>query len=227
MATLASGFVLNSLPYLIVRSPFIEVDQPGFDMLGTGAWHGVPYTGLHPNRIPGRVRNHPGEDSIWASSLRGRRQRGNLSLLRHSSRSCSRPAPIFSRAFASAVRHHWRRRSSVIQRPIRIRCWYLTSSSPLSSAARRSPAASDQCGRRLSGWPLSRCCRTGSIVRYQYLLPIYHQRLSSSSARSSLDVWMRWLPGERLWQAYILDEVQDVRLPKIGHARACEPIMRQ
>jgi ribose transport system permease protein len=46
VATLASGFVLNSLPYLIVPSPFIEVDQPGFDVLGTGAWHGVPYTGL-------------------------------------------------------------------------------------------------------------------------------------------------------------------------------------
>jgi ribose transport system permease protein len=45
-ATLASGFVLTSLPYLIVKSPFIEVDQPGFDALGTGVWHGLPYTGL-------------------------------------------------------------------------------------------------------------------------------------------------------------------------------------
>jgi ribose transport system permease protein len=45
-ATLASGFVLTSLPYLIVKSPFIEVDQPGFDVLGTGTWHSVPYTGL-------------------------------------------------------------------------------------------------------------------------------------------------------------------------------------
>jgi ribose transport system permease protein len=46
VATLASGFVLTSLPYLIVASPFIEVDQPGFDALGTGGWHGIPYTGL-------------------------------------------------------------------------------------------------------------------------------------------------------------------------------------
>jgi ribose transport system permease protein len=46
VATLATGFVLNSLPYLIVPSPFIEVDQPGFDTLGTGAWFGIPYTGL-------------------------------------------------------------------------------------------------------------------------------------------------------------------------------------
>jgi ribose transport system permease protein len=45
VATLSSGFVLNSLPYLIVPSPFIEVDQVGFDALGTGAWLGVPYTG--------------------------------------------------------------------------------------------------------------------------------------------------------------------------------------
>ncbi len=38
--------MLTSLPYLIVKSPFIEVDQPGFDILGTGVWHGLPYTGL-------------------------------------------------------------------------------------------------------------------------------------------------------------------------------------
>jgi ribose transport system permease protein len=46
VATLATGFVLTSLPFVIVKSPFIEVDQLGFDALGTGAWHGVPYTGL-------------------------------------------------------------------------------------------------------------------------------------------------------------------------------------
>jgi ribose transport system permease protein len=46
VATLASGFVLTSLPFVIVESPFIEVDQPGFDALGTGAWHGLPYTAL-------------------------------------------------------------------------------------------------------------------------------------------------------------------------------------
>jgi ribose transport system permease protein len=44
VATLATGFVLNGLPYLIVPSPFIEVDQPGFDTLGTGTWLHVPYT---------------------------------------------------------------------------------------------------------------------------------------------------------------------------------------
>jgi ribose transport system permease protein len=45
VATLATGFILNSLPYLIVPSPFIEVDQPGFDTLGTGVWLGIPYPG--------------------------------------------------------------------------------------------------------------------------------------------------------------------------------------
>jgi ribose transport system permease protein len=44
-ATLATGFVLSSLPYLIVPSPFIEVDQPGFDALGTGVFLGIPYPG--------------------------------------------------------------------------------------------------------------------------------------------------------------------------------------
>jgi ribose transport system permease protein len=46
VATLATGFVLNSLPFVIFDSPFIEVDEPGFDALGTGAWLGIPYTGL-------------------------------------------------------------------------------------------------------------------------------------------------------------------------------------
>jgi ribose transport system permease protein len=46
MATLATGFVLSSLPFVILDSPFIEVDQPGFDALGTGSWFGLPYTGL-------------------------------------------------------------------------------------------------------------------------------------------------------------------------------------
>jgi ribose transport system permease protein len=46
VATLATGFVLTSLPFVIVDSPFIEVDQPDFDALGTGTWHGIPYIGL-------------------------------------------------------------------------------------------------------------------------------------------------------------------------------------
>jgi ribose transport system permease protein len=45
VATLATGFILTSLPYLIVPSPFIEVDQPGFDALGTGIFLGITYPG--------------------------------------------------------------------------------------------------------------------------------------------------------------------------------------
>jgi ribose transport system permease protein len=46
IATLASGFVLSSLPFVIVENPFILVDQEGFDSLGTGAWLGFPYSGM-------------------------------------------------------------------------------------------------------------------------------------------------------------------------------------
>jgi ribose transport system permease protein len=44
IATLGSGFVLNGVPFVIVKDPFINVQQPGFDTLGTGTWHGIPYT---------------------------------------------------------------------------------------------------------------------------------------------------------------------------------------
>lgn len=46
IATLGSGFVLSSLPFLIVDNPFILVDQPGFDALGTGSVWGIPYSAL-------------------------------------------------------------------------------------------------------------------------------------------------------------------------------------
>jgi ribose transport system permease protein len=43
IATLGSGFVLNGVPFVIVTDPFINVQQPGFDTLGAGSWHGFPY----------------------------------------------------------------------------------------------------------------------------------------------------------------------------------------
>jgi ribose transport system permease protein len=43
IATLGSGFVLNGVPFVIVKDPFINVQQPGFDALGGGVWHGVPF----------------------------------------------------------------------------------------------------------------------------------------------------------------------------------------
>jgi ribose transport system permease protein len=44
IATLGSGFVLNGVPFVIVKDPFINVQQAGFDTLGAGTWHGIPYT---------------------------------------------------------------------------------------------------------------------------------------------------------------------------------------
>jgi ribose transport system permease protein len=46
IATLGSGFVLNGVPFVIVKDPFINVQQPGFDTLGTGTWHGIPYAAM-------------------------------------------------------------------------------------------------------------------------------------------------------------------------------------
>ena len=46
IATLGSGFVLSGIPFVIVENPFIEVQQTGFDTLGTGSWLGFPYAGM-------------------------------------------------------------------------------------------------------------------------------------------------------------------------------------
>jgi ribose transport system permease protein len=46
IATLGSGFVVNGIPFVLVSAPFINVQQPGFDTLGAGNWHGVPYTAM-------------------------------------------------------------------------------------------------------------------------------------------------------------------------------------
>jgi ribose transport system permease protein len=46
IATLGTGFMLTSVPFVIVGNPFILVEQKGFDAFGTGAWLGVPYTAI-------------------------------------------------------------------------------------------------------------------------------------------------------------------------------------
>jgi ribose transport system permease protein len=46
IATLGSGFVLSGVPFIIVENPFIMVQQPGFDTLGAGYWHGIPYAAM-------------------------------------------------------------------------------------------------------------------------------------------------------------------------------------
>jgi ribose transport system permease protein len=46
IATLGTGFMLSSVPFVVVENPFILVEQPGFDTLGTGSWFGIPYTAI-------------------------------------------------------------------------------------------------------------------------------------------------------------------------------------
>jgi ribose transport system permease protein len=46
IATLGSAFILSGVPFIIVENPFIMVQQPGFDTLGAGSWHGIPYSGM-------------------------------------------------------------------------------------------------------------------------------------------------------------------------------------
>jgi ribose transport system permease protein len=46
IATLGSAFILSGVPFIIVENPFIMVQQPGFDTLGAGSWHGIPYAGV-------------------------------------------------------------------------------------------------------------------------------------------------------------------------------------
>jgi ribose transport system permease protein len=46
IATLGVGFMLSSVPFVVVGNPFILVEQPGFDTLGTGNWLGIPYSAV-------------------------------------------------------------------------------------------------------------------------------------------------------------------------------------
>jgi ribose transport system permease protein len=46
IATLGVGFILSSVPFVVVGNPFILVEQPGFDTLGTGNWLGIPYSAI-------------------------------------------------------------------------------------------------------------------------------------------------------------------------------------
>jgi len=46
IATLGMAFILSGVPFIIVENPFIMVQQQGFDTLGAGSWHGIPYAGM-------------------------------------------------------------------------------------------------------------------------------------------------------------------------------------
>ena len=46
MATLGTALILSGVPNVIVERTYIIVQQPGFDTLGTGSWHGLSYAGI-------------------------------------------------------------------------------------------------------------------------------------------------------------------------------------
>jgi ribose transport system permease protein len=46
IATLGTGFMLTSVPFVVIGNPFIRVDEPGFDVLGNESWHGIPYSAM-------------------------------------------------------------------------------------------------------------------------------------------------------------------------------------
>ena len=46
IATIGTGFVLLGLDILATPNASITVDQAGFDTLGSGSWHGLPFKGI-------------------------------------------------------------------------------------------------------------------------------------------------------------------------------------
>ena len=46
IATIGSGFVLLGFDILATPNAYINVDRAGFDTLGSGSWHGLPFKGI-------------------------------------------------------------------------------------------------------------------------------------------------------------------------------------
>jgi ribose transport system permease protein len=46
IATVGTGFILLGLDIIATPNAYITVDQAGFDTLGAGSWHGMPYKGI-------------------------------------------------------------------------------------------------------------------------------------------------------------------------------------
>jgi ribose transport system permease protein len=46
IATVGTGFILLGLDIITTPNTYITVEQTGFDTLGAGAWHGMPYKGM-------------------------------------------------------------------------------------------------------------------------------------------------------------------------------------
>jgi ribose transport system permease protein len=46
IATVGSGFIFLGLDIIATPNAYITVEQPGFDFLGSGSWHGLPFKGI-------------------------------------------------------------------------------------------------------------------------------------------------------------------------------------
>lgn len=46
IATVGSGFIFLGLDIIATPNAYITVEQPGFDFLGAGSWHGLPFKGI-------------------------------------------------------------------------------------------------------------------------------------------------------------------------------------
>jgi ribose transport system permease protein len=46
IATVGSGFIFLGLDIIATPNAYITVEQPGFDYLGSGSWHGLPFKGI-------------------------------------------------------------------------------------------------------------------------------------------------------------------------------------
>jgi ribose transport system permease protein len=218
VATLATGFILNSLPYLIVASPFIEVDQPGFDTLGTGVFLGIPYPGWV---LIGFL--------IVFGIILAKTQYG------HFLYAVGGSAEI-SRLFGIPVR--------LVTASTYVFCGFCVGVAASLATSQLSYSASDQDpalvfdvivavvvgGTSLAGgsgsmWQTAVGLAIVAVMQnglnllgannfYQYIV----KGLLIIGA-VSLDVWVRWLSGQRFWQAMVLIR-RPVPSPKIERVRA-------
>jgi ribose transport system permease protein len=46
IATVGAGFIFLGLDIVATPNASISVDEPGFDMIGSGSWYGIPYKGM-------------------------------------------------------------------------------------------------------------------------------------------------------------------------------------
>ena len=82
IATIGTGFVLLGLDILATPNASITVDQAGFDTLGSGSWHGLPFKGIVLIFFLVDGPNFFGKIQVWPISLRDWWQSGSQPLER-------------------------------------------------------------------------------------------------------------------------------------------------